>query len=142
MQVPLENNTDCYINPFVWKQNTQYMYNITLWYVCVTIVEEEMQQCILRILLSYMAWSKIQKYWELHNHNTYLGLHVNCLTLLSNFNQIWIFLTDFHKSPQYPVSWKCVQWEQHWCTQTDGHDDTNGSYCNYVNAPKNAPSYI
>jgi len=67
-----------------------------LWYVCVTIVEQEMQQCILCVLLSCMTWSKIQKHWELHNNNTYLGLHVKCLTLPSNFNQIWIFLTDFH----------------------------------------------
>jgi len=80
---------------FVWKQNMHYTYNITLWCVCVTIVEEEMQQCSLHVLLSCMAWSKIQKHWELHNNNTYLGLHVKCLTLLSNFNQIWIFLTDF-----------------------------------------------
>jgi hypothetical protein len=28
----------------------------------------------------------------------YLILHVNCPILLSDCNQIWIFLTDFHKS--------------------------------------------
>jgi len=32
-------------------------------------------------------------------HNKiYLGLHVECPTVLSNFNQIHIFSTDFNKS--------------------------------------------
>lgn len=26
--------------------------------------------------------------------------------------------------------------------QRDGHDDANGSFCDYVNTPKNALSYI
>jgi len=26
----------------------------------------------------------------------YFALHANCLTFLSNFNQTWTFLTDFH----------------------------------------------
>jgi len=30
---------------------------------------------------------------------------------LSDFNQIWFFKTDFHKSPQYQISMKSVQWE-------------------------------
>ena len=34
----------------------------------------------------------------------HLGLCVKCLILLSNFNQIWVFLTDFHEVPQNQTS--------------------------------------
>jgi hypothetical protein len=34
------------------------------------------------------------------NNTTYFGLHVMCPVFLSNFNQIWIFSTDFLKSPR------------------------------------------
>jgi len=32
------------------------------------------------------------------HYDTYVDLHVKYLVFLSDFNQIWIFLTDFHKS--------------------------------------------
>jgi len=34
------------------------------------------------------------------NNKTYLGLHVKCSIFLLDLNQIWTFLTDFHKNPQ------------------------------------------
>jgi len=43
------------------------------------------------------------------NNKTYSGLHVRHLTILPDFNKIWVFLTDFHKSPQYQLSWNSVQ---------------------------------
>jgi hypothetical protein len=33
----------------------------------------------------------------------YLGLHVKCPVLLSDFNQLWSFMTDFCKSHQYHI---------------------------------------
>jgi hypothetical protein len=43
--------------------------------------------------------------------NMYLGLHVRCQILLSNFNQIWILTTDFPISSQYQGTHKSVQWQ-------------------------------
>jgi len=36
----------------------------------------------------------------------YLGICVRYPALLSNFTQIWSFSTDFHKSPEDPISMK------------------------------------
>jgi hypothetical protein len=60
------------------------------------------------------------------NSKTYFGLHVRSAILLSNFNQISIFSTDFHKHPLYQISWKCIQWQLHSYTQTDGQTDGYG----------------
>jgi len=43
----------------------------------------------------------------------YLGLHVRRQILLSDFNQIWIFTTDFPTSSQYQGTHKSVQWQPH-----------------------------
>ena len=39
-------------------------------------------------------------------------LHVKCPIFLPDFNQIWIFSTDFHETPQHQISRKSIQWEQ------------------------------
>ena len=60
--------------------------------------------------------SIIWKDWVLHNNafmpnlrwcnnKMYLDLHVKCLTFLPDSIQIWTFMTDFHKSPPYQMSW-------------------------------------
>jgi hypothetical protein len=66
------------------------------------------------------------------NNKTHLGLHAKCPTLLSDFNQVWIFSTNFHRSLQYRISPKSVQWEQSWYThdthverRTNRHDLAN-----------------
>jgi len=41
-------------------------------------------------------------------------LHLQCLMLLADFIQIWIFMTEFHNCPKYQVSWKSINWELHW----------------------------
>ena len=60
------------------------------------------------------------------NSKTYLGLHVRSPIFLSNFNQISILSTDFHKHPQYQISQKCIQWQLHSYTQTVGQTDGYG----------------
>ena len=49
----------------------------------------------------------------------YTGLHVECPLFLSDFDETWIFSTDFRKILKYEVSLKSVQWEQS-CMRTDG----------------------
>jgi len=41
----------------------------------------------------------LQQFKVTENNEMYLGLHVKCPTVLPDFNQIFILLTDFHKSP-------------------------------------------
>ena len=74
--------------------NRQCTYNITLQQVCVTI-------------FSMLLWQM----YVTNNNKTYLSLHVNSKIFLLDFNQIWVFLTDFHKSSQYQISQKSIQWE-------------------------------
>jgi len=55
----------------------------------------------------------IKKIW------IYLGLHVQCLILLSSFNQLWSSWTDFCKSLQYQISRRSFHWQLQWYMQTD-----------------------
>jgi hypothetical protein len=43
------------------------------------------------------------------NKKVYLDLHVTCPILLPEFNQIWIFMTDFHEDPLCKVSRNSVE---------------------------------
>jgi hypothetical protein len=55
----------------------------------------------------------------LQQHETHLGLNVQCQIFLSNFHQIWTCLTHFHKSFQYKISRKSIKWEVIWYVRTD-----------------------
>jgi hypothetical protein len=59
-------------------------------------------------------------------HETRAGLRVTCPIYLSDFNQIWIFSTDFCGSPQNQIPRKSVQWESKRAERrTDGQDEGN-----------------
>jgi hypothetical protein len=61
--------------------------------------------------------------WRLNvvgNSKRYFGLLVKCPIFLSDFNQIWIFSTEFQLSPEYKSSWNSAKWESCWYMQTDG----------------------
>jgi hypothetical protein len=49
--------------------------------------------------------------------DTHFGLHVKYPVLLSDFNKLWNFSTDFY---QYRISRKSVQWEPKCSIRTDG----------------------
>jgi hypothetical protein len=63
------------------------------------------------------------------NNKMYLDLHVKCPIFLPDTNQIWDFMTDYHKNPPYQLSQKYVH-----CSRShnsymqadwrDGHDMT------------------
>jgi hypothetical protein len=60
-----------------------------------------------------------------YNKKMNIGLHVNCHLFLSDFNETWIFSTDFRKVLQYQILWKSVQWKTSCSRRTDGHDKAN-----------------
>lgn len=51
---------------------------------------------------------------------TYLALHVKCPKFVPDFNQIWMFWTDSHKSPQYQMLQKSV-----WGSRPDIYGQTD-----------------
>jgi hypothetical protein len=57
------------------------------------------------------------------NNNTYLGLHVKCPIVVSNFNRLWNFSTRFRKVYQYQISQKYLQWGPCWYVHTDRQTD-------------------
>ena len=69
------------------------------------------------------------------------GFHVKYPLFLSDFNETWIFLTDFRQILIYQISWKSVQWEAICCMSTDRRTDMTKlivAFRNFANAPKNA----
>ena len=61
---------------------------------------------------------------------------------LSDFNETWIFSTDFRKILKYQISWLSVQWETSCSVRTDRLTDTKKltvAFRNFANAPNSRP---
>ena len=71
-------------------------------------------------------------------------LHAKFLMFLSYCNQIWIFATNFHRSPQYQLSRKSIQRETRRYMRTDRRTDMTeviGAFGEYANTPKKRSRY-
>ena len=69
----------------------------------------------------------------------YIGVHVTYPLFLSDFNETWIFCTEFRKTLKYQIQWKSVQWELSCSMRTDWRTDMKliVVFRNFANAPKN-----
>jgi len=68
--------------------------------------------------LKHFSFHKeLSKIWS----KMFIGIHVKCPLLLSDFNETWIFLTDFQTVLKY-WSWVVP------CMQTDRHDKANNCF--------------
>ena len=74
----------------------------------------------------------------------YIYLYVKYKLFLLDFDETWIFWTDYRVELKYQISWKSTQWEPS-CSlravgRAEGQTDTTKLilfFHNFANAPKN-----
>ena len=80
------------------------------------------------LILRRNEWDMIKNvYWSTHKVPLFF----------SDFNETWIFSTDFRKILRYQISWKSVQWERS-SMQTDRRTNVTKlivAFRNFANAP-------
>jgi hypothetical protein len=76
---------------------------------------------------------------ERHMTKIYIGLNVKYPLFWLDFNETWIFSTDFRKILKYQMLYKSVQWEPRYSKRTDRQIEMTKlivAFCNSAKAPK------
>jgi len=85
----------------------------------------EHKMCVL-ILSTTSVWNNIPRVIQC------TGLHIRHLPFRSDFNETWIFTTDFLKIFKYQISWKCINGSQVApCIQTDKYGRVNSCFLQF-----------
>jgi hypothetical protein len=128
----------CYLWPGQLYKILQYLINGTIieksksywkWNVCSDFLYNV-------CLKQFSFCEELSEIWS----KMHIGVRVKYLLFLSDFNETWIFSTDFRKVLKYQVSWKSVQWEPSCSTRADGRTQTDMTKLivtlrNFANAP-------
>jgi len=81
----------------------------------------EHKMCVL-IFSTTFVWSiaHSKKKWARYDKKMYVCRHVKYPLFLSDFDETWIFATDFQKILKYEISRRSVHWEPSCSMRTDG----------------------
>jgi hypothetical protein len=97
-----------------------------------------------KICVLIFSTTFVRNIWELSEilARIYVGLHVRSPLFLADFNENWIFLTDFRKIFKYQIQWNSFSGRGVGpCGQTDGRTDGLTkpivAFRNFASAPKN-----
>jgi hypothetical protein len=90
-------------------------------------------KCVLIFSTSVWNISYPKKNWGEMWWKMFIGFNVIYPLFLSNFNEYWIFSTDFRKTLRYKFSWKFFHWGGNVpFGQKDRHDEANNRFSQYT----------
>jgi len=68
--------------------------------------------------------SHSEKKWARYDKKICIGFHVKHPLLTSDFNDTWIFSTDFRKILKYKILWKSLRWQPSCSMRTNGRKES------------------
>jgi hypothetical protein len=72
----------------------------------------------------------------------YIGVHVKYPLFLPDFNETWVFSTDFRKILIFRISWKSAQWEPSCSMRTAVRTDMTKLIVDFRSFAKASKNYI